>query len=148
MPFPWRDLDPHLIHGSLGPPESSTQTASRSVQLFFAGLTSVTDWQTTLKHSPIVKARLTDWDKWLVGNWLVGHTIWNEPNEQKFSGWPSPNFMKIYWHVCQNVCKSHEKISAKYSKYCLSYGCLNAANLGVCKLENLRIVMFFNFDSQ
>jgi len=38
--FPWRDLDPHLIHGSLHPPESSTQTASRSV---FAGLTSVTD---------------------------------------------------------------------------------------------------------
>jgi len=34
-PFPLRncsfhgDLDPHLIHGSLGPPESSTQTASR-----------------------------------------------------------------------------------------------------------------------
>jgi len=25
---------PHLIHGSLGPPESSTQTASRSVQLY------------------------------------------------------------------------------------------------------------------
>jgi len=28
------DLDPHLIHGSLGPPESSTQTTSRSVQPF------------------------------------------------------------------------------------------------------------------
>jgi len=28
------DLNPHLIHGSLGPPESSTQTASRSVQSF------------------------------------------------------------------------------------------------------------------
>jgi len=26
------DLDPHLIHGSLGPPDSTTQTASRSVQ--------------------------------------------------------------------------------------------------------------------
>jgi len=25
---------PHLIRGSMGPPESSTQTASRSVQLF------------------------------------------------------------------------------------------------------------------
>jgi len=31
-PFPWGDLDPHLIHGSLGPPESTSQTASRSVQ--------------------------------------------------------------------------------------------------------------------
>jgi len=31
------DLDPNLIHGSLGPPESSTQTASRSVQPFLQG---------------------------------------------------------------------------------------------------------------
>ena len=30
-------LDPHLIHGFLGPPESSTQTASRSVQQFLQG---------------------------------------------------------------------------------------------------------------
>ena len=33
-PFPWGDLDPHLIHGSPGPPKSSTQTAARSVQPF------------------------------------------------------------------------------------------------------------------
>ena len=31
--FPWGSL-PHLIHASLGPPESITQTASRSVQPF------------------------------------------------------------------------------------------------------------------
>jgi len=31
------DLDPHLTHGSLGPPESSTQRASRSVQPFLQG---------------------------------------------------------------------------------------------------------------
>jgi len=36
-PFPWGDLDPHLIHGPLGPPESTSQTASRSVQPFFQG---------------------------------------------------------------------------------------------------------------
>ena len=41
-----KDLDPHLTHGSFGQPESSTQTASRSVQQFFAELTSVTDRQT------------------------------------------------------------------------------------------------------
>jgi len=33
-PFPWGDLDFHLIHGSLGPLESSTQMAFRSVQPF------------------------------------------------------------------------------------------------------------------
>jgi len=30
-----RDLDPHLIHGSLNPPESTPQTSSRSVQPFY-----------------------------------------------------------------------------------------------------------------
>ena len=40
------DLDLHLTHGSLGQPESSNRTASRSVQPFFAELTSVTDRQT------------------------------------------------------------------------------------------------------
>jgi len=33
-PFPLRDLDSHLIHGSLGSPKSAVQSASRSVQLF------------------------------------------------------------------------------------------------------------------
>jgi len=46
LPIPMGDLDPYLTQGSVGPPESSTQTASRSVHLFFfAGLTSVTDRQ-------------------------------------------------------------------------------------------------------
>jgi len=31
------DLDPHLIHGPLSQPQSSTQTASRSVQPFLQG---------------------------------------------------------------------------------------------------------------
>jgi len=33
-PFPWGDLEPHLMRGSLGPPEPSTPMASRSVQPF------------------------------------------------------------------------------------------------------------------
>jgi len=46
-PFPLKiapshgDLDPHLIHGSFDAPESSTQTASRSVQLFLQGVFAV-----------------------------------------------------------------------------------------------------------
>jgi len=36
-PFPWGDLNPHLIHSPLGPAKSSTQTASRSVQPFLQG---------------------------------------------------------------------------------------------------------------
>jgi len=34
LPLPMGRSGPHLIHGSLGPPESSTQMACRSVQLF------------------------------------------------------------------------------------------------------------------
>jgi len=33
-PFPWGNVDSHLIHGSLGPPQTSNLTASRSVQQF------------------------------------------------------------------------------------------------------------------
>jgi len=52
-PFPLKiacshgDLDPHLKHGSVGPPESLTQLASRSVQPFLQGsLVWQTDRQT------------------------------------------------------------------------------------------------------
>jgi len=41
-PFPW-GIWTHLIHGSLGPPEITTQMASRSVQRFLQGSRS---WQT------------------------------------------------------------------------------------------------------
>jgi len=48
-PFPWGNLDPHLIHGFLGLPESSTQTASWSVHPFLQGsLVWQTDRQTML----------------------------------------------------------------------------------------------------
>jgi len=40
---------PYLIHASLGPPESTTETASGSLQPFLQGsLLWQTDWQTTL----------------------------------------------------------------------------------------------------
>jgi len=34
-PFAWEVSGPNLIHGSFGPPESTPQTTSRSVQLLF-----------------------------------------------------------------------------------------------------------------
>jgi len=37
------DLDPHLIHGSMSPPEPTTETASRSVQPFLHSW-----WQTAI----------------------------------------------------------------------------------------------------
>ena len=49
----WEPLSPkiapsHLLYDSLGPSELTTQVASRLVQPFLSGLTSVTDRQTTL----------------------------------------------------------------------------------------------------
>jgi len=40
-PFPLGDPHPRLIHGSFGPPESSSKTVSRSVQPFIAQVTVV-----------------------------------------------------------------------------------------------------------
>jgi len=40
------DLDPHLIHSYLDPPESSPPNGISICSAVFAGLTSVTDWQT------------------------------------------------------------------------------------------------------
>jgi len=37
LPLPMGGSGPHLIHGSPGPPKSSTQKAGRSVQLFLQG---------------------------------------------------------------------------------------------------------------
>ena len=37
LPVPGGRLNPHMSHGSLGPPESTSQTASPSVQLLFCG---------------------------------------------------------------------------------------------------------------
>ena len=47
VPLTCGDLDPHLIHGSVIPPEFTSQTASRSVQPFVQGSRSYqTDRQT------------------------------------------------------------------------------------------------------
>ena len=51
-PFPRRGSGPHLIHGSLGPPKSAIQTASRSVQPFSQGsLVWQTDRPTDSRYS-------------------------------------------------------------------------------------------------
>ena len=49
MSLPMLASGPHVIRGSLGPPESGTQMITWSFQPFFAGLTSVTHWQSDRK---------------------------------------------------------------------------------------------------
>jgi len=56
-PFRWGS-GPHLIHGSLGPSESSTPTASRSVQLFLQGSLV---WQTDRQTNRQTTDRSTDY---------------------------------------------------------------------------------------
>jgi len=83
LPLPIGDLDPHLTYGSLGPPKSSTQTASRSVQLVLHG-SLVTDRPTghttrsvTIDHS----VHILCWSKLLaqagqrLTTWLVQNGI-------------------------------------------------------------------------
>jgi len=63
-PFPWGNLNRHLTHDSLGPSESSAQTASGSVQPFLQGLTSVTDrptdWLTDRPTDHTTQSETTD----------------------------------------------------------------------------------------
>ena len=58
LPFPMGGSEPNLTHGFLGPPEYSTQTASRSVEPFFAGLTSVTDRSTDHATQSVITGHL------------------------------------------------------------------------------------------
>ena len=55
LSLPLGDLNPHLIHGSLGPPDSASQTASRSVQPFCTAYDCdrPTDIQITLRSVTI-----------------------------------------------------------------------------------------------
>jgi len=50
LPLPINGCGPHLIHGSSGPPESSTQMVSRSVEPFLQG--SIV-WQTDRPRYPV-----------------------------------------------------------------------------------------------
>jgi len=45
LPLPMLACRCHVIRGSLGPPESGAKMETWSLQPFFSGLTSVTDWQ-------------------------------------------------------------------------------------------------------
>jgi len=58
LPSRWGYLDSHLIHDSLGPPQSSTQTVSQSIQPFLQGWLV---WQTDRPTD-----RLTDHAIWSV----------------------------------------------------------------------------------
>jgi len=68
--LPMGDLELHLIHGSLGPSESSTQTRSESVQSFCKGSVSLL-WQTERQFDRLTYGQ-TDWQtdkpRYSVGN--------------------------------------------------------------------------------
>jgi len=59
FPLPTGDLNPHLIHGSLGPPKSSTPTASWLVRAYLQGsLVRQTDRQTDHTTRSVVTGRI------------------------------------------------------------------------------------------
>jgi len=79
------DLDLHLIHGSLGPPESTTQTACRSVQPFLLGSRS---WQTGRRTTDHAIRSVT------MGRIYVGlHSTAMRPNNGVVNCWK--NIMNI-----------------------------------------------------
>jgi len=74
-PFPQNcpaccNLDPHRIHGSLGPPESKTQTVSLVVRPFYTAHRSVIGHALPLRTAPSHGA------KWTASNTLFFRPIW------------------------------------------------------------------------
>jgi len=65
--YSYRDLNPHLIRGSWGPPESSTQTASRSVQ-------------PCLQGSLIMVALCNRADHYIFALWFLSFFLFSSPN--------------------------------------------------------------------
>jgi len=59
-PFPWGEVYPHPIHGSLGAPDSLTQPASRPVQPFLQG--------SLVRQIDIQTDRQTDGPRYSIGN--------------------------------------------------------------------------------
>ena len=69
------DVHPNLTHASLGPPDSASQTAPRSVQPFFSHLTL--QWVT----HPVPRNRPFAWGVWTLSNtWFLGSTRVHIPN--------------------------------------------------------------------
>ena len=54
----WRHLANTIECASFGPPESTTETSNRSVQSFFAGLTTLTDRPTDHATRPVTIGRI------------------------------------------------------------------------------------------
>jgi len=69
----WIDLDSHLIHGCLGPPESTPQTASRSVQPFLHSS------QTVIEHVGACPSRKNCPFPWGSGPHLI-HSSFGPPD--------------------------------------------------------------------
>jgi len=102
-------LDPHLIHSSLGPPESTAQTASRMVQPCFAGLTIMTD-------------KLTDF----CNNRLHLHSIVMQPKTKNNAAFvrltvaTGKERLMSSWNVRAGRRCSNEKMYSRVNKYQIS----------------------------
>jgi len=73
----WCQCPPHLIHASLGPPESTPQIVSWSVQPFFPQLTTDSAYTlqcTTLSCLKIVPSHKGIWDLDPSNRWFIGPT--------------------------------------------------------------------------
>jgi len=83
LPLPMGDLDPHLIHDSLGPSAPKTQTASRLFQPFLhSSLQSVPVLYNWLPHPPSKLPVLMGWGIWAPSNaWFLGPTQVLKPND-------------------------------------------------------------------
>ena len=73
----WRQCAPRLIHGSLDPPDSASQTASRSVQPFLHSSRQTVPilYSTMGRHFPTLKIAASHGEIWTPSNtWFLAHS--------------------------------------------------------------------------
>jgi len=105
-PFSRRDLDAHVIHDSLGPPESSTQTASRLVQPFLQGSLV---WQTDRQTD-----RPTDHATQSVTIGRITYIVWAMRPNNNYKCGPMPNVMVALPNTGGALCSTPQSLADAY----------------------------------
>jgi len=126
----WRQYAPHLIHASLGPPESKSQTASRSVQPF---LCSSRQSVPILYNGPpftlLKTVRFHGGSEFPSNTWFLGSPVSSiqtvsrsvQPFCRSLSGLDRPTD-RPYYSVCNNIGRIHVRSTTSGVKsYRMSY---------------------------
>jgi len=164
-PFTWGNMDPHLIHGSLGPPESTTQMASLGVQPFLHGSRL---WQTSysvFNNTPRLRGTVI-----LLRCGLIVAKLWTQMNgKQKaldnrgllcmyigFYYFSHRSGCEVLWwmhrsvHLCVCLSDLQNHTCSLFRIFCASFLSMARSSSGmltICRIAYRREGVFFPIDN-